>query len=470
MLNYERGRRNDLLGSSMFSVGDMHSRLKKFKESLMSRDWDQRKRLYFVKLDIQSCFDTIPQAKIVRLVEKLVSEENYHWMKYVEMRLANEFDNMWPLRKPQQRRTWSKYLQRVGSVGKPEHLTDAITNGSVVGRRNTVLVDTIAQKEYNGEGLLDILNEHIRNNLVKIGKKYFRQRKGIPQGSVLSSLLCSLLYAEMERNVLGFLQTDDALLLRLLDDFLLITLDSSLAMDFLQVMVRGQPDYGISVNPAKSLVNFAAVVDGAQIPRLVGTPLFPYCGSLIDTRTLEIFRDQDRMLEGADSAGVALSDSLSIDSTRTPGRSFYRKVLASIKQSMHPMYLDSAHNSLPAVLLNVYKSFVTAAMKMYRYTRSLPGRARPRPEVVVRTIHDATQLGYRLIRGRHGLCRVTHPQLQYLGGAAFQFVLGRKQTQYAGVLRWLDGTLAEARRSVGNSALLAQAVQRGNRTYKEWRF
>ncbi|RDW94000.1 telomerase reverse transcriptase [Aspergillus mulundensis] len=382
MLNYERGRRSDILGSSMFSVGDMHSRLKGFKESLVGKGWSQRRPLYFVKLDIQSCFDTIPQAKIVRLVEKLVSEENYHWMKYVEMRLASEFGNMWPLREAEQRKTWSKYLQRIGAFGKPEHMSDAINNGSVTGRRNTVFIDTIAQRDYSGEGLLDILNEHVQNNLVKIGKKYFRQSNGIPQGSVLSSLLCSLFYAEMERNVLGFLHTDDAILLRLLDDFLLITLDSKLAMDFLQVMVRGQPDYGISVNPAKSLVNFAASVDGAQIPRLVDSSLFPYCGSLINTRTLEISKDQDRMLDGAETAGAAISDSLSIDSMRNPGRSFHRKALASVKQSMHPMYLDSAHNSLPAVLLNLYKALVTAAMKMYRYTRSLPGRAQPRPEVV----------------------------------------------------------------------------------------
>lgn len=473
MLNYERTRRGDILGSGMLSVKDIHSRLKVFKKSLADRGLHSQTPLYFVKLDIQSCFDTIPQQSLVRLIEKLVTEEEYNWMKYVQMLPRNEFGDMWPAHNQgEHNKPWRKFLERFASLAKPQHLADAIASAGMAGGRNSVFIDTTTRKKnYSSEGLLDTLNEHVQNTLVKIGKKLFRQRNGIPQGSVMSSLLCNLLYAEMERNELSFLETDDALFLRYVDDFLLITLDSGVAMDFLRAMLRGQPTYGVSVNPAKSLVNFAASVDGMQIPRLVDTSLFPYCGCLVETRTLEIFKDQNRMLDGADSAAAALSDSLVVDSTRTPGRFFHQKVIGSVKQSLHPMYTDTAHNSLHAVLLNIYKAFVGAAMKMYRYTRSLPARAHPRPEVVMRTIRDATQLGYRLIRGHHGRCKVTYHQIQYLGAAAFQFVLGRKQTRYAGVLCWLDGTITEARESSpGSYALLAQVVRTGNLTYGGWRF
>jgi telomerase reverse transcriptase len=488
MLNYEKTQKQDDLGSCLSSVGEIHSRLKVFKERLLLRHerLDSLPAFYFVKLDIQSCFDTIPQDKLVRLVEKLVSEEVYHLTKYVEMRPPDEFGSMWPMREPRQSKAFRRFVGRAAPAARPQHLTETIDNGGTSHRRNTVFVDMPAQKEYNSEDLLDLLDEHVRNNLVKFGRKYFRQRNGIPQGSVLSSLLCNLFYAEMEREILGFLQSDEALLLRLVDDFLLITSNSDIAKRFLQVMIKGQPAYGVSVNPAKSLVNFTTIVKETPIPRLVDTLLFPYCGSLINTRTLEIHKDHDRMLEGGDSAAVTLSNSLTVESARAPGRTLHRKILASFKLLMHPMYLDTNHNSLTVVLSNLYANYLTTAMKMYQYMRSLRGRAHPTAEVVIRIIRDITQLAHRLIQGKRewgqrggvivepstpSVCTVQHSQVQYLAAAAFRFVLARKQTRYTTALRWLDMVLKGSRpKSNAKAIRLAQAVEKGNLMYGSWRF
>jgi hypothetical protein len=40
----------------------------------------------------------------------------------------------------------------------------------------------------------------------QIGQNYYRQVVGIPQGSVLSSLLCSIFYADLEGTCLDFTQ------------------------------------------------------------------------------------------------------------------------------------------------------------------------------------------------------------------------------------------------------------------------
>lgn len=481
VLNYEKTRNPASLGSTLSFVGEIHTRLKSFKERLPQSQSAQRQPLYFVKLDIQSCFDTIPQAELIPLIERLFSEEGYQIGKHVEVRPPDEFSSMWPVQNSHQSKALRKYVGRAAPVSKPQHLTDAITEGGISHRRNTVFVDTPAHKEYSGDHLLDLLDEHIRYNLVKIGRKYFRQRKGIPQGSILSSVLCNLFYAQMERESLGFLDPNEAVLLRLVDDFLLITTNSGLAMRFLQVMLKGQPKYGISVNPAKSLVNFSAAVDGVQIPQLEGSHLFPYCGSLIDTRTLEIHRDQDRILEGTDSAAASISSSLTVESTRAPGRSLHRKVLSSFKLQMHPMYLDTKHNSLNVVLWNLYANLVTSAMKMYRYMKALPRRAHPTSDVVIRVIQDLIELAHRMMRARRELksrdscspyiCLVQQQQVQYLAAAAFRFVLGRKQTKYAKVLRWLEQVWKAARpQSDGKAARLAQVVRNGNSVFASWRF
>jgi len=52
---------------------------------------------------------------------------------------------------------------------------------------------------------MHLLRTHIKENIWQIGDKYFRQKTGIPQGSKISSLLCSFFYAYMEREHLAWI-------------------------------------------------------------------------------------------------------------------------------------------------------------------------------------------------------------------------------------------------------------------------
>lgn len=65
----------------------------------------------------------------------------------------------------------------------------------------------------------------------------------------------------------------------------------------LRTLVRGVPEYGCVANLRKTVVNFP-VEDGAsggegplQLPAHC---LFPWCGLLLDTRTLEVLCDYSR--------------------------------------------------------------------------------------------------------------------------------------------------------------------------------
>jgi telomerase reverse transcriptase len=475
MLIFERQQAPAKMGASLHSVGDMHPRLKGFKKQLTQRlplpsakQFGGLPRLYFVKLDIQACFDTIPQQRLLQLVEELVSQESYHITKHVEIDSHGVDLRGYPRR---------KFAARAAPVTKQQHLPDLISNGSHPRKPNTVYVDTINQKVQGAEELLDLLDEHVRNNLVKMGKEFYRQRSGIPQGSVLSSLLCNFFYAELEEKVLGFLRPAESLLMRLIDDFLLITTDPNQATQFLQAMLRGQPTYGVTVNPTKSMANFTAAVDGIHIPRLEGTLLFPYCGCLIDTHTLEIHHDRDRMLDGGDSAAANLSNALTVERNRLPGRTFTRKVLSTFRLQMHQMYLDEAHNSRRTVLANLYTSLIASAMKMYRYMKSLRGRAHPEPPIIIQTIHALNLQTTSMIQARRASsnaplkCFVQLSHVQHLSAAAFRFVLKRKQTRYAPVLHWLDSVGKESRPTTNGEAVrMMQVVKRGNVLFEGWRF
>lgn len=475
MLTFERQQAPAKMGASISSVGDMHPRLKCFKTQLIqqlplssSKHFGELPRLYFVKLDIQACFDTIPQQRLLQLVEELVTQETYHITKHVEINPRSVDPRGYPSR---------KFAARAAPVTKQQHLPDLVTSGVHPRKPNTVYVDTINQKVQGAEELLDLLDEHVRNNLVKMGREFYRQRSGIPQGSVLSSLLCNFFYAELERTVLGFLQPTESLLMRLIDDFLLITTNPDQATRFLQAMLRGQPTYGVTVNPTKSMANFTAAVDGIHIPRLEGTSLFPYCGCLVDTHTLELHHDRDRMLDGGESAAVNLSNALTVETNRLPGRTFTRKVLTAFRLQMHQMYLDEAHNSRTTVLSNLYTSLIASAMKMYRYIRSLRGRAHPEPPIIIQTIHALIMQTINIIHARRASsttpleCFVQLSHVQYLTAAAFRFVLKRKQTRYAPVLRWLDSVGKESRPSANGEAVrMMQVVKRGDILFDGWRF
>ena len=156
-------------------------------------------------------------------------------------------------------------------------------------------MDTFSKKDYEISELLRLVASHIQQNLVKIGKKFYRQKKGIPQGSVLSSTLCNYFYADLEVHVLSFLNSEDCLLLRLIDDFLLITTDKSKAARFVETMHRGVPEYGVAVNPRKTLVNFDLTIDQQPVPRVELGQGFPYCGTKINCETLDITRARDQV-------------------------------------------------------------------------------------------------------------------------------------------------------------------------------
>jgi telomerase reverse transcriptase len=466
MLNYERQQAPAKLGSTMLSIGDMHHRLKAFKEQLSSQSsvsqpgQSKLPPLYFVKLDIQACFDTIPQKKLLSLIAELVSEDSYHMSKHVEFQA--------PIPNMHNAKPTRRFVSRAAPATRPQHLPDFIKNEPSRRKANTVFVDAIAQKDQDAESLLELLDEHVRSNLVKMGKNYFRQRNGIPQGSVLSSILCNFFYASLEREVLHFIDSS-SLLLRLVDDFLLITPNPNTATHFLEVMIPGQPAYGVRVNPSKSMTNFSASVNNILLPRLE-TSLFPYCGSLISTRTLEIHRDQDRLLDD-ESAAASLSNTLTVEA-RNPGLTFRRKVLSSFRLQLHSMYIDDGHNSRSVVLANLYSSFVTSAMKMYRYMKSL-GRAHPAPAVIVRTIADLVAQTAGSIQARRAdressfSCFVQLGQLKVLAAGAFRFVLMRKQTRYGEVLRWLEGL---ARIEDSEVTRMRQIIKKGNAMFEEWRF
>lgn len=273
----------------MFSVGGIHAHIKSFSSSLKEANLTDSE-LFFVKVDVRSCFDSLPQDLVVGLVEKMMSFEDYSIARHTEFK--ESYGMIGGARSVAQ----SKPLKKFHAMAHPNEGSGSfckiIEKDQASSAKKTVFVDSVMKQLLHRQQIMDLLTEHIQNNVIKIGKKYYRQRQGIPQGSVLSSILCSIGYANFERKHLQFLSRGPCLLLRLIDDFLLITPSKSQAERFLNVMHAGCPEYGISIKQEKTLTNVAMMVNDMTCPNVSVGHRFPYCGLLIDDETLNVSKDQ----------------------------------------------------------------------------------------------------------------------------------------------------------------------------------
>jgi telomerase reverse transcriptase len=261
----------------------MYGRLKQFLSQL-----PDVKPLYFAKLDVQAAFDTIPQGAVLQLMSSLATETEYRINKHLEIKPGENY----------REDAKTKPMRKFTALAKPRDdfntFEENLELELAVGKKNTIYVENVVAQFRDRDEILSLLSQHVQQNMVKIGKKFYRQKEGIAQGSVVSSLLCNYFYADLEANHLDFLQPGQSLLMRQTDDFLLITTERAHARQFLQVMHDGIPAYGVRVNPDKTLVNFEVTINGQKVPRLLGKRGFPFCGSFIDTKTLNFSRDRER--------------------------------------------------------------------------------------------------------------------------------------------------------------------------------
>ncbi|KAL8757565.1 MAG: hypothetical protein Q9199_002136 [Rusavskia elegans] len=291
MLDYERLQHPMAVGSALFSVGDLYPKLKAFKDKLCATN-ERMPRLYFAKIDVKSCFDTIPQRRAIEIMENLASEDVYRIARHAQIKASeNTTSGHGPYAQPKPAR---RFLTSAHPPLDFRSFQEMVEATLACEKKNTVFVDNVIRTSHKKPKLLDLLKDHVERNIVKIGKRFFRQKEGIPQGSVLSSLLCNCFYAQLEAEHLPFVRQDNGLLLRLIDDFLFITSKKEDAIRFLQIMHDGLEEYGVEVNPTKSLTNFSIEINKSVITKTATGSAFPYCGTMVHTKTLEIRKDRDR--------------------------------------------------------------------------------------------------------------------------------------------------------------------------------
>nr|XP_031298479.1 telomerase reverse transcriptase isoform X1 [Camelus dromedarius] len=390
VLNYERTRRPGLLGASVLGVDDVYRAWRAFVLPLRARH--PAPPLYFVKVDVTGAYDALPQDRLVEVIAKVIrpQESTYCVRRYAVVQRATRGH----VRKSFKRHQVSTLADLQPYMRQfVEHLQ------ATSSLRDAVVIEQSYCLNETGCSLFESFLRLVHNHVMRIGGRSYVQCQGVPQGSVLSTLLCSLCYGDMEDKVFPGVQ-QDGVLLRLVDDFLLVTPHLTRAKAFLSTLVRGVPEYGCLANLRKTVVNFP-VEDGAlggQAPlQLPAHCLFPWCGLLLDTQTLEVRSDYSSY------ARTSIRASLTFNQGFKAGRNMRRKLFAVLRLKCHGLFLDLQVNSLQTVFTNVYKIFLLQAYRFHACVLQLPFNqpVRRNPAFFLRVVSDTASRAYSLLKARN---------------------------------------------------------------------
>ncbi|XP_039592890.1 telomerase reverse transcriptase [Polypterus senegalus] len=394
VLNFECKKRPSLLGSSVFGMDDIYKALRKFAQERKNHH-QSVPHYYFVKADVIGAYDSLPHKKLLEIISNVINpaiEENYYVRRYA----VTWTDTFGQIRKSFRREVYN-LMDFLPSMSL---FTTHLQNDKSF--RNAVLVEQGLTMNESAKDMLEFFKQMLLNNVLKIGSRTYVQRCGIPQGSVISTLLCSLCYGDMESKFFTRLQKS-GLLLRLVDDFLLITPDIQEAKQFLRSLVTGIPEYGCAISPHKTVVNFPVddVPDCAEARQLPEISLFPWCGLLLDTRTVEVFCDYGNY------SGRSIRLSLTLGSCSNAGQNMRRKLLSILKLKCHSIYFDLQINSHLTIYINIYKIFLLQAYRFHACVRSLPfgEKVRSNPHFFLTVISEMPPCCYSIVRlSNKGIC------------------------------------------------------------------
>ncbi|KAF7683764.1 Telomerase reverse transcriptase [Astathelohania contejeani] len=196
-----------LLGNSLIQSNQIFEKLNNFFKSI-------EEPCYILKLDLKDCFDNIPQSEILKSISGFFKKDFYFIKRYNVIEYTNGI-----LRQ--------RYI--------PKLIEGAESTESMLSNIKP-LIQIASGKGYieckSKATLIKEIKNMIENNTIYYNKKFYIQRRGIPQGSILSSLLCSLYYSEIDKKYLN--QTfKKGMFIRYIDDFLLITPNLKEIKDFL---------------------------------------------------------------------------------------------------------------------------------------------------------------------------------------------------------------------------------------------
>jgi len=288
------------------------------------------------------------------------------------------------------------------------------------------------------------------------------------QGSILSSMFCNIYFGNVEGLILDdifekesshiirgsssdncdalFVQSqhDLHLLVRIVDDFLLISTNKETSVQFLKKLNKGIPSLGVKINSEKSRANYPISMEntgtGKMEPVEVCHNFFQWCGLLIDTRTCEISLDYTRF-----SRSKAI-DTVVIHRAANEGLNLKKKMKDFVRpRCSQKLLFSSCINGIDKIRLNFYQTCLLCAIKTIHYINGSGITSLNHEQFIYSSACDTIQFAFLLISSKlkNGNMRtdLSHTKIiafqlewkdaLWLGRHAFFSVFRRSRKQHA---------------------------------------
>lgn len=223
-----------------FTLNRFLIELKEMRQLLLSTEQESR-RIYFVRADMEDCFHSIKQEKLLKVMKQLLST-------YFASSQIRVFKFGCTLRRPRKGQRemarWSCSSESLMSAGCYESV-------NVISSK-VITLDEFERVYIRPQILQPILR------VSKSSKTGFRLLKGIRQGSKSSPLFCSIYIQQALNEHMNhhLLATKDDKLFRYVDDLLYMTTDLDKAREFVSKMLTGFNEFGLRSNASKLACNF----------------------------------------------------------------------------------------------------------------------------------------------------------------------------------------------------------------------
>ncbi|CAI8052901.1 Telomerase reverse transcriptase [Geodia barretti] len=336
---------------------------------------------YAVHLDVTNSFDSLAPRLVYTIIQKkIVCQKSYLLRRYATVMISNQTIKRSFMKVATTRELCEPFLEFAKSLNV----------------RNCILVDMVSYPVMDRLKILSQLKSHLFHNIVKFRGQFFRQQKGVPQGSCISSILCSFYYDEMVRDYLPRINPETELLIHYVDDFFLMTHDPEKAKTFLERIT----EYNCFANAAKTNTNFKLNEDGS-LTLDEHKDWMAWCGVLINTTNLEVRSNYTRYASKivmpcsvACPQGWNIFEQCYVNrhcvpckcdifcelrDKRSPEHHYPPETIAqpppadekSLVLKCQPLFLDCQVQSEKTVLCNVYQVFLLLAVKTHTALRTL---------------------------------------------------------------------------------------------------
>jgi len=454
VLQFEHKRKDDK-ESSLFGAGldGLHYFYPKYRDFVarlkrqVNGEQTNMPQVYFGSVDIQHCYDNIDQSHLLQVVETILQEDDYLIQRYDEV---YPFSSMARVYKRQRKRAcppvdFLPLHRAAGDIAKDHH--------------QTIFVDGVKCSLTKKNQLIEQLREHLTSHLVTVrgryGDRFLLQSTGIPQGSVLSTMLCNFYYGNVERELLPgtffgggeghselnrVVGDDELLLVRMVDDFMLVTTNLTLLEKFLKTMYRGEPRLGVNINRQKTQVSVPVSfesednngtnislsppsdeVDSGEGSVAGSRQYFPWCGMLFDVQSGEVRVDYSRFFDGKGG------DVLTVERASQHGERLAVAMKVFVRPRCIPVLFDRLVNSTKTQITNFYQLLAFGAVKTAEYMRSSDlvfSSPKANLAFIVDSIESTISYSYNLINQR--LKSTERPDLEASFGRGAAFWLGWK--------------------------------------------